>query len=142
MERQLKIVKYDRSTFGKKAEEYEVLRELSTDEDLFGTNIEIDGKTYRICVELASNGLMGAEEIELKENPEVDVRNEDGYECPYCVYVDYDGHELYEDTGETECAHCGSDMKYVRNAVKNTLGDCLEVIWHTAPVRLNKPIKL
>ncbi|WP_255302114.1 hypothetical protein [Bacillus thuringiensis] len=119
-----------------------MLKELSTDEDLFGCNVEIDGKTYRICAEIEARGRLGAEEIQLAETPEVDVRNETGYECPYCGYVDLDGHELEEDTGETECGKCGSEMKYVRNAVKNTLGECLEVIWHTAPVRLNEPIKL
>lgn len=142
MARQLKIVKYDRNLFGNPTEGYEVLKELTTDEDLFGCNVEIDGKTYRICAEIESNGVLGAEELQLNENPDVDVRNEEGYECPYCGYVDLDGHELREDTGETYCGHCGSDMKYVRNVVKNTLGECLEVIWHTAPVRLNEPIKL
>ncbi|WP_179865792.1 hypothetical protein [Bacillus pseudomycoides] len=42
----------------------------------------------------------------------------------------------------TECANCVSEIKYVRNVVMNTLGECEEVIYHTAPVKLSESIKL
>lgn len=70
------------------------------------------------------------------------MRNDDGLECPFCGDVDYDGHELREDEGTTDCINCGSEIKYVRNTVMNTLGECEEVIYHTAPIKLKEPIKL
>ncbi|MCW9129525.1 hypothetical protein ACQKD9_05510 [Bacillus paramycoides] len=63
-------------------------------------------------------------------------------ECPYCQYVDHDAFELEADKDVTDCAHCGSEIKYVRNIITNTLDECLEVIYHSGPVKLKEPIKL
>ncbi|MED1014532.1 hypothetical protein P4T54_24945 [Bacillus mycoides] len=120
--------------------EWKVIKEIdSTKDDLFDYNLLIDGKTYRVCAGSPKQGILAVEEIQLNSDPESDVRCDDGLECPYCGGVDYDGHELREDKGITDC---GSDIKYVRSVVMNTLGECEEVIYHTAPVKLKEPIKL
>ncbi|MGG1137187.1 hypothetical protein [Bacillus mycoides] len=138
-----KIVEYDFKQFFENASECKLIKEIeSTKDDLFDYNLLIDGKTYRTCAGSPKEGILAVEEIQLNSDPEGDVRCDDGLECPYCGSVDYDGHELREDKGITDCGDCGSDIKYVRNVVMNTLGECKEVIYHTAPVKLKEPIKL
>ncbi|MED1086939.1 hypothetical protein ABEZ32_25135 [Bacillus mycoides] len=140
-----KIVEYNsdsKQLFGD-WNEWKVIKEIdSTKDDLFDYNLLIDGKTYRVCPGSPKQGILAVEEIQLNSDPESDVRCDDGLECPYCGGVDYDGHELREDKGITDCGNCGSDIKYVRSVVMNTLGECEEVIYHTAPVKLKEPIKL
>ncbi|MDA1772924.1 hypothetical protein PDJ95_16350 [Bacillus cereus] len=138
-----KIVEYDSKIFMENASKCKLIKEIeSTNEDLFDYNLIIDEKTYRVCAGSPKEGILAVEEIQLNRDPESEVRCDDGLECPYCGEVDYDGHELREDEGITDCGHCGSDIKYVRNVVMNTLGECEEVIYHTAPVKLKEPIKL
>ncbi|MGH0606825.1 hypothetical protein [Bacillus mycoides] len=138
-----KIVEYDSKKFFENPNTCELIKKInSTNEDLFDYNLLINGKTYRVCAGSPKQGILAVEEIKFKSNPEIDVRNDDGLECPFCGDVDYDGHELSEDEGTTECGCCDSEIKYVRNVVMNTLGECEEVIYHTAPVKLKEPIKL
>ncbi|MFB5249661.1 hypothetical protein ACE38F_04575 [Bacillus mycoides] len=138
-----KIVEYDsENPFGNMSE-YKLIKEIeSTKDDLFDYNLLINGKTYRVCAGSPKEGILAVEEIQLNNNPESNVRSEDGLECPYCQYVDHDAFELEGNEGTTECRCCDSEIKYVRNVVMNTLGECEEVIYHTAPVKLNEPIKL
>ncbi|PHA15499.1 hypothetical protein [Bacillus toyonensis] len=138
-----KIVEYDRENRFGDMSEYKLIKEIeSTKDDLFDYNLIIDGKTYRACAGSPKEGILAVEEIRLNDEPESDVRNEDGLECPYCQYVDQDAFELEENEGNTECACCGSEIKYVRNVVMNTLGECEEVIYHSALVKMSETIKL
>ncbi|QWH63940.1 hypothetical protein EXW39_27965 (plasmid) [Bacillus mycoides] len=139
-----KIVKYERNRIGdldKEYESFEVLKEIkATDNDLFENILKVDGKLYKPCS--AYGEYIAVDEITINENPEITVRSENELQCPYCDGTDQDLHELESNKGETECIHCGSEIKYVINAVINSLGECLEVICHTGPVKLNEPIEL
>ncbi|UFH96742.1 hypothetical protein [Bacillus toyonensis] len=138
-----KIVEYDRKKFFENASECKLIKEVnSTKVDLFDYNLLINGKIYSPCGGSPKEGILAVKEIQLNSDPESDVRCDDGLECPYCEDINYDGHELREDEGITDCGRCGSDIKYVRNVVMNTLGECEEVIYHTAPVKLREAIKL
>lgn len=138
-----KIVEYDRENRFGDMNEYKLIKEIeSTKVDLFDYNLIIDGKTYRACAGSPKEGILAVEEIRLNNEPESNVRSEDGLECPYCQYVDHDAFELEEDEGTTECACCTSEIKYVRNVIMNTLGECEEVIYHSAPVKMSETIKL
>lgn len=138
-----KIVKYNCIQFMEDASKCELIKEIeSTKEDLFDYNLSINEKTYRVCSGSPKQGIIGVEEIELNDDPEIDVRNDNGLECPFCKYVDHDAFELEEDKDVTECSCCGSEIKYVRSVITNTLDECLEVIYHSGPVKLKEPIKL
>ncbi|EJS63452.1 hypothetical protein [Bacillus cereus] len=139
-----KIVKYERNRIGdwdKEYESFEVLKEIkATDNDLFENILKVDGKLYKPCS--AYGEYIAVDEIKINYSPDVDVRNESGVECPYCGFVDQDTNEFSSKSGETKCVNCESEIKYVINAVINSLGECLEVICHTGPVKLNEPIEL
>lgn len=138
-----KIVEYDRENRFGDMNEYKLIKEIeSAKVDLFDYNLIIDGKTYRACAGSPKEGILAVEEIRLNHEPESNVRSEDGLECPYCQYVDHDAFELEEDEGTTDCACCTSEIKYVRNVIMNTLGECEEVIYHSAPIKMSETIQL
>ncbi|MGE6599791.1 hypothetical protein [Bacillus proteolyticus] len=138
-----KIVEYDSKQFMENASECKLIKEIeSTKEDLFDYNLLINGKTYRVCAGSPKQGILAVEEIQLNLEPECDVENEYGLECPCCQYVDHDAFELEANEDVTDCACYGSEIKYVRNVVVNMLGECLEVIYHSGPIKLKEPIKL
>ncbi|CDN35567.1 hypothetical protein [Bacillus thuringiensis] len=139
-----KIVKYERNGIGAWDKDYssmEVLKEIKpTDNDFFENILKIDGKLYKPCS--AYGEYIAVDEVKINYSPYADVRNENDVECPYCGFVDQDTHEFPSKSGETECANCESEIKYLINAVINSLGECLEVICHTGPVKLNEPIEI
>ncbi|MBD8075719.1 hypothetical protein [Bacillus thuringiensis] len=139
-----KIVKYERNGIGVLDHDYsimEVLKEIkSTDNDFLKNILKIDGKLYNPCS--AFGEYIAVEEIKINYSPDEDVRNESGVECPYCGFVDQDTNEYSSDSSGTECVNCKSEIKYVINCVFNSLGECVEVICHTGPVKLNEPIEL
>ncbi|SEG56120.1 hypothetical protein SAMN04487919_1135 [Bacillus sp. ok061] len=139
-----KIVKYERNGIGvwdQDYESFEVLKEMKpTDNDFFENILKIDDKLYKPCS--AYGEYIAVDEIRINYSPVADVRNESGVECPYCGFVDQDTHEFSSNSGETECTNCESEIKYVINAVNNSLGECVEVICHTGPVKLNEPIEI
>ncbi|MGF1437912.1 hypothetical protein ACQUW6_27295 [Bacillus thuringiensis] len=138
-----KIVEYDPEFFMENASKCKLIKEIeSAKEDLFNYNLVIDGKTYRPCAGSPKERILAVEEIQLNNELESDVRSEDGLECPFCQYFDQDAFELEKNEGTTKCTNCVSEIKYVRNVVMNTLGECEEVIYHTAPVKLRESIKL
>ncbi|CUB51945.1 hypothetical protein BN2127_JRS10_01465 [Bacillus subtilis] len=138
-----KIVEYDRENRFGDMNEYKLIKEIeSAKVDLFDYNLIIDGKTYRACAGSPKEGILAVEEIRLNHEPESNVRSEDGLECPYCQYVDHDAFELEENEGTTDCACCTSEIKYVRNVIMNTLGECEEVIYHSAPIKMSETIQL
>ncbi|WP_144502683.1 hypothetical protein [Bacillus thuringiensis] len=139
-----KIVKYEENGIGALDHDYssmEVLKEIKpTDNDFFENILKIDGKLYKPCS--AYGEYVAVEEVKINYSPDTDIRKENGVECPYCGFVDQDTNEFPSETGETECINCKSEIKYVINTVINSLGECLEVICHTGPVKLNEPIEI
>lgn len=137
-----KIVEYNSRSFIKNHDECKLLKEIESTTDLFGHVLLINEKTYAVCATYPKGGIIAAEEIHLNAEPEDEVSNHDGLECPYCNYVDYDAFELEENEDDTECVTCNSQIKYVRNAIINTSGECEEVIYYSYPIALNKPIHI
>ncbi|EOO44451.1 hypothetical protein [Bacillus cereus] len=138
-----KIVKYDHKNRFGDMNNSELIKEIEPIKvDLFNYILIINGKTYRACTGSPKEGILAVKEIHLNNEPEKDIRSEDGLKCPYCQYVDHDAFEIEENEGTTECANCISEIKYVRNVITNTLGECEEVIYHSAPVKLSKMINL
>lgn len=139
-----KIVKYEKKMFydpNKNYSEFEVLKEIEpTKNDYFENILKINGKLYKPCS--AYGEFIAVEEIKINADPEVNVRCTDGLECPYCSFTDQDTHEYENNVGETECISCGSEIKYVLNPVINAIGECEELICHTAPIKLNEPITI
>ncbi|HHT7063024.1 TPA: hypothetical protein ACTZ5S_005611 [Bacillus cereus] len=136
-----KIVEWDRKTLFGDLSGCKLIKEISPQPGtLFGNNLLIDGKTYRTCS--GYDGVLAVKEMELNKNPMIDVISEDGLKCPYCDFVDDDAFELEAEKGNTECAYCHSEIKYVRNEVVNKLGECIKVIYRSEPVKLKEPIKL
>ncbi|MED2737725.1 hypothetical protein [Bacillus toyonensis] len=136
------IVEYESRKFVDSIKECNVIKEIESETDMFGSNLIIQGKVYSICSSSLPDSTIGVEEITLDDKPKSDVRCEGGVKCPFCNYVDYDAFELVEDRGEEACGTCGSEFTYVRYIVTNKLGECEEVVYFSSPVKLNKPIAI
>ncbi|MEJ1517794.1 hypothetical protein R3O67_31945 [Bacillus cereus] len=137
-----KIVEYKSRSLFKDYNELQLIKEIESKTDLFQHILLINEKTYVVCAAYPKDGIIAAEEIHLNAEPEDEVSNHDGLKCPYCNYVDYDAFDLEQDEDETECANCNSHIKYARKVIKNTLGECKEVIYRSSPIELNKPIHI
>ncbi|PDZ94835.1 hypothetical protein CON36_31685 [Bacillus cereus] len=137
-----KIVEYKSRSLFKDYNELKLIKEIESKTDLFQHILLINEKTYVVCAAYPKDGIIASEEIHLNAEPEDEVSNHDGLKCPYCSYVDYDAFDLEQDEDDTECANCNSHIKYARKVIKNTLGECEEVIYRSSPIELNKPIHI
>lgn len=130
-----KIVLNNKNVMPEQAHECQVLCEIEpTGARLLEQPLVINGKTYMWSSADEETGVVLVREIDFKEVPDEDVRNEEGLECPHCGFVDYDVHELRGDDGETDCGRCESNMKYKRNTVKNVSGGTMEVIYYSSGI--------
>lgn len=125
------------------APEHRLLGEIEPiGSQLLAQPLVINGKTYIWSSADEETGIVLVEEIDFKEDPDGDIRNEEGLECPHCGFVDCDANELHEDDGETDCSRCESDIKYKRTVVKNVSGNVEDVIYYSSPVRKRETVEI
>lgn len=97
----------------------------------FSTNLDIEGKIYRVTDFSIEDLTIGVRAIEYKEKVGEVITN-DYLTCPYCGFKDLESSELPIE-GRKRCDQCGSEIDYIK---------VTEVKYIAIPYKWNRPIQL